>query len=176
MKWNNRTRRLVMVLAVPWYLIVSACDQSVTSILAALTTAAATFKQDKLLVESFVQDIKRANDPAEPAYQIAQKEYLVARAMHERYLDAISLAAIAGSTGEDIEQIAVQSRSASAEFLLSATKSLAPRAVTSKIPFSDLTHTPTDLSVLIGKLPRKSRQQALDILSEVRWRTWDELR
>lgn len=175
MKHTDPKLKTTVVLVLVASVISTSCSESVATVLSALSSAAATFAQDKVLIETFGQDIKKVSTPHDPAYQTAQKEYTVARAMHERYLDTISLAAITGQPSSTVDEIAEQSRSASAEFLLSATKSLAPRAVTSKISFANLTHTPNNLQHTLYKLPKTYQQKVIDTVNAVRWRTWDEL-
>jgi hypothetical protein len=170
---NLPGRIILTVVILSSSLLNVSCDGA--AVMALLTSAVAAFKEDKALVEQFVQDVKKVYATNDAAYQTAKQEYIVARGMHERYLDSIRIGTLTGQSDAQVKDLAQQSRSAGAEFLLDSTKSLAPGSATGKILFSDLIHTPPNLHEALRKLPSNQREKVLAALKEVGWRTWDEL-
>ena len=173
---NSYVKRWLVIAVLASSLTSTSCDQSLASVLSKINAAVAAFQNDKALVEAFVKDLKKTYNPNDPEYIAAQQQYTAARAMQERYLTALRLGPIIGGSSEPDSEISAQLKSAGAEFLHTATKSLSPRSVTSKISFGELIHAPPGLDNSISRLPKAERGRLVDTLTQVRWLRWDDIR
>jgi len=147
-----------------------------TAILGQVANAVLALREQKLLFESFVRDVKRYFKPDSPIYLQAERDYTQARALYEGFLSAMRLAVLTETPDADLRTVAAEAEGAGAVFLSESTKGLMPASDTRRLPFSRAYQLPVELHRQICRLPKQSWETVLKrIQEEAQWTTWQEI-